>query len=214
MNDISGQTFSRLLVVEKVSKPDGGKAKWRCVCSCGNTMETTAYSLRSGETRSCGCLRAELLADRNKIIKRNSENYRSRHPREYWSFMNMRSRCGNPKNPMYADYGGRGIKVCDEWATFAQFYADMGDRPEGMTLDRKDTNGDYEPSNCRWATYEQQANNRRNNRLFEHDGRSMTIARWAAQAGIKKSSLAYRLKAGWTIERALSQKMQGRQSHD
>jgi hypothetical protein len=109
----------------------------------------------------------------------------------------MRARCRNPKNQDFANYGGRGIRVCERWDDFGAFFADMGERPVGMTIDRKDTDGQYEPANCRWATDEQQANNRRSNHLITINGEQKTLQQWANQFGVESSKARYRLANGY-----------------
>jgi hypothetical protein len=117
----------------------------------------------------------------------------------------MLDRCRNPKNPSYSDYGGRGISVCDRWLDFSNFVADLGDRPKGYTLERIDNEMGYSPENCRWATYTDQLNNRRNSRLIEYMGKSQTIAEWALETGIGWHTLRARIdRYEWSIERALT----------
>jgi hypothetical protein len=112
-------------------------------------------------------------------------------------------RCLNPKNQAFKDYGGRGITLCDRWRSFDNFYADMGDRPVGMSLDRIDNNLGYEPDNCRWATRLEQNRNRRSVRLIEMDGERLPMSEWAARYGLKAATLARRLKKGWAPEEAI-----------
>lgn len=122
----------------------------------------------------------------------------------YSSWADMVQRCTNPKRKRYADYGGRGIQVCDRWRKFENFLADMGPRPEGMELDRIENDGNYEPGNCRWSTPTTQSNNRRSNRLLSFNGETLTVADWARRTGISAPAIAKRLKRGWSIEKALS----------
>lgn len=150
------QRFGRLLVVCRAGQsqtPNGTSVIWwLCKCDCGNLVKIRGSNLRAGNTVSCGCYRAEV----EKVAAKT--HGRTGSP-EYESWRGMRERCTNPKNKRFKDYGGRGIKVCDRWGQFENFYADMGVRPIGKTLDRKDNDGDYEPSNCCWATdAEQRAN--------------------------------------------------------
>jgi hypothetical protein len=129
----------------------------------------------------------------------------------YNAWGHMIARCTNPNTQGYERWGGRGIKVCDEWRDFRQFYADMGDMPKGMSLDRYPNNdGNYEPGNCRWATKLEQNRNRAKTPMVEHDGKTMSVAECAELCGIKRKLLLDRLKRGWTLDRALSRVRHGR----
>lgn len=119
-----------------------------------------------------------------------------------WS--SMLARCTNRKAKDYPRYGGRGITICERWRSFENFLADMGERPEGMTLDRERQDGNYEPGNCRWATPTQQARNRCTNVLVTHAGITATIAEWAERTGLERKTLQWRIRAGWNTARALS----------
>lgn len=169
----------------------------KCLCDCGNRTTAQTGSLEAGFIASCGCLQ------RDRSTKHGMTDTST-----YGSWSSMISRCSNLNNIKYADYGGRGIKVCDRWLGkdgFVNFLADMGIRPEGMTLDRYPSNdGNYEPGNCRWATAEEQASNRRGNHLIVFLGRSLTISQWAREYHIKPKTLFERLRRGMPIEIALS----------
>lgn len=115
----------------------------------------------------------------------------------------MRQRCRDANTPAYQHYGGRGIKVCERWRTFENFVADMGECPDGMELDRRDNDGDYEPSNCRWATKKMQARNRRTNNFIEHDGLRLCITDWAKKLGVSRQCLLWRIRQ-WGATRAIS----------
>jgi len=128
-----------------------------------------------------------------------------RHTKAYSSWHQMKARCQNSNNPGFAEYGGRGITVCERWQTFENFYADMGEPPPGCTLDRyPDMNGNYEPSNCRWATVKEQNNNTRGNKRLTFRGETKTLAEWADRLGIKSNTILYRLRRGVSVEDALS----------
>ena len=161
-----GSKYGKLTIVEEVEpniQPSGQtKRKFKCVCDCGNEKYVILDKLKSSYTSSCGCNR-----------KKNSTSYIDIHGLSksitYKSWESMKARCYNPNNKNYKDYGGRGIKVCDRWKnSFINFYSDMGERPEGTSIDRINVNGDYEPSNCRWATKKEQAINRRTTKNYKN----------------------------------------------
>jgi len=158
--DLSGKRFSRLYV-RRFHGVRKGFALWECGCDCGGTTVVSGAELRRGHTRSCGCLQRHRARECNVV---HGGKVSGRQSSEYTAWINLRSRCYSPQNADFADYGGRGIVVCPRWLTsYAAFLADMGRKPTAThSIDRKDVNGNYEPSNCRWATpHEQRTNQRR-----------------------------------------------------
>lgn len=193
--DITGQTFNYWTVVSRAGTK-GGKAAWNCLCKCGALGVVFGNELRSGHSKSCGCYQKEVASETNST-------HGMRHTKEYAAWCAMWTRCTNPNAINYANYGGRGVQVCDRWKSFENFYADMG-ASNGLTLDRIDPDENYEPSNCRWATRKAQNNNRRNNHMIDYYGFNMTAAQWSDHTGIGESTIRRRLRLGWSVEKTLT----------
>lgn len=197
--DLTGKKFNRLTVIKEVGRDNQGFVTWLCKCDCGNEVVVTGASLRRGNTKSCGCLIHDILVKRN--TKHNMVGTRFY---EIWA--SMKKRCLNSKSKAFKHYGARGIKVCDRWSSFENFYNDMFqsylDHVEKYgesetTLDRIDVNGNYSLGNCRWSTWKEQANNRSNSRYIPNT--DMTIAQASDRYGIKYTIIIGRLKNGKDI---------------
>ena len=195
--DITNEVFGKLTVIKR----DYSKSRisYSCLCECGNTKVIMKQSLLSGATKSCGC-----------VIKRYN------HPeaydkKTYRLWHTMTRRCYNPKTNGHKHYSDKGIIVCNRWLGvdgFVNFMIDMGERISlGHTVDRIDNDGIYEPSNCRWATYTEQANNKSNNLPITIKGRTLNLCQWAREYNINSQTISERIKRGWEHDRAVTQKV-------
>ena len=196
--DLTNQKFNRLTVLER-DKSKRNRTMWKCRCDCGNIVYVASYPLKSGGTKSCGCFKSECLG--NTMRKHNLNNTRIYH---IWK--GIRKRCNNPHDSNFKIYGGRGIKVCDEWNDFMSFYnwSMQNGYKDNLTIDRINVNGNYEPSNCRWVDIKTQLNNTRTNHFITFEGKTLTLTQWANLYNLRQETLRYRLKIGWSIEKALT----------
>lgn len=196
LKDETGKPYDKLTVREYVGSDKRGRAQWLCHCECGREVVVLGSSLRSGNTSACRFCRA--------VTHGNTRGVRVSP--EYVSWNGMMTRCTSENNSEYKNYGGRGIRVCERWQLFANFLADMGPKPSREhSIDRyPNGDGNYEPGNCRWATPQQQSDNRRTNRLLTLNGETMNITQWARRLGIRACTLHYRIAHGWSLERALT----------
>lgn len=197
--DLSDMRFGRL-VAKHFGPGRNGRTFWHCDCDCGKRTEVTSQKLRLGLVKSCGCLRSEKMAIGMSL----------RHgmcfTRTYSSWDSMKERCTNPNHPSWGNYGGKGVTFCERWLDFKNFLADMGERPESMTLDRYPNKaGNYEPGNCRWASPKEQANNTSTNRKITYLGREWTTRELSEHTGVPYHLLRGRLfKQGWPAEDAVT----------
>ena len=192
--DLKGQKFGRWTVLEEVGRSHGS-VLWRCRCDCGTVRDVPSNALRTGNSVSCGCYNREVITTHGK----------SKTTNVYHVWQCMKDRCLNPNSQEAKHYIDRGIKVCDEWLDFENFYewAMANGYKEGLSLDRIDNDGNYEPSNCRWATAKQQCRNRSNNYILTVNGESHCISEWAEIVGIKPTTIHTRKRRGWTDEEAI-----------
>ena len=203
--DLTGQRYGRLKVIKYVGVKRTHKA-YLCKCDCGTEKIITSSDLRSGRVKSCGCYKQELITDENEI-------HGLRKHRLYSIWANMKSRCYNPNATHYKRYGGRGIQICDQWRNdFKAFYdwAMNNGYKDGLTIDRINVNGDYEPSNCRWATDNEQARNTSTNKIFTINNESKSLIEWCEIYNINYRTVQDRLARGWDINRALTEPVQSK----
>ncbi len=191
---MAGKKCGKLSVVS-LDHTDHYGTWWKCLCDCGNSAVIRGSYLRSGMTKSCGCYHKDV------VLKHG----RSRTP-AYYAWLAAKSRCTNPKNPGFSRYGARGITICKRWLSFNSFLKDMGEKPAGLSLDRKNNYKGYSPSNCRWATKDQQMNNLRRTVYISAFGETKSVSQWARDERclVKKQALQTRIsKFGWTPETAM-----------
>jgi hypothetical protein len=202
--ELNGQVFGKLTVLSRIKS--SGQARWHCRCECGNETVVPGYDLRHGLSASCGCGRAKKGKD--------SPSYKHGRTRttEYMVWINMRNRCYRPNVRGYDRYGALGITVCERWRnSFENFFSDMGERPDGYTFDRIDPTGNYEPSNCRWATYEVQQTNKKRTMYATINGKTMMVKEWCKNLGLKYSTVRARISdLKWPPEKALMTPLYGR----
>lgn len=202
--DVVGLKFGRLTVIKRVGS-NGHSSIWLCRCECGKMKEVTLPHLRQGSVRSCGCLAKEAASKRGCLSKIGERAYKhgdSHHNHLYGVWGAMKRRCYNPHVAYYELYGGRGIEVCRQWHDYLSFktWALSSGYRQGLTLDRINPDGNYEPSNCRWITIQEQQRNRRNNRYYEYHGKFYTVKEIAEMVGLKPRTIQGRIERGWIID--------------
>ena len=195
--DITGQKFGKLTVIKRLGLNSSGHSIYLCQCECGNFTKVSRPNLKSGSVKSCGCL-----------LKHSEKRHGLSKTPLYNSWRDMKIRCYNENSPSYVNYGGRGIKVCEEWLNdFMTFYkwAMANGYKKGLSIDRIDVNGNYEPNNCRWVSMKVQQNNRRNNHYITYRGETHTLMEWSEITGINYDCLKTRINTlKWSIEKALT----------
>lgn len=192
-----GERYGQLVIESEVENK-GDKRHFLCLCDCGNKKTVRLEHIRSGHTTSCGCLqRARTIESSTKHGDRSTPLY------SVWC--DVKKRCLNPRATNYSYYGGRGIKLCPEWHEYENFKRDMGAKyKQGLELDRRDNDGPYSTSNCRWVTRTENNRNTRANRRIAHGGKTRCVSEWAEITGIKAATILKRLKKGWSVEKALT----------
>lgn len=195
--DLTGRVFGRWTVQSHSHYDPLRKVHyWHCVCECGNEKDVVTRSLTRGDSKSCGCLQKEGGHWTHGMTK----------TKIYDVWRAMKNRCFKPNTRYYENYGGRGITVCNEWLDFINFFNDMGFPPKNHWIERIDVNGNYEPSNCRWATPKEQGNNRTDNSYLTHNGETLNITQWAEKLKIPRPTIVSRLSRGWGLDRVFSKK--------
>ena len=192
--DFIGMKFGRLTVIGSSDIVYRNRTFFSCKCDCGNAVSVRVNALRSGNTKSCGCFKTEVLKSIRNI---KHGKYKSR---TYSIWRAMKRRCLEINDISYKYYGGRGIAVCSRWLDFENFLLDMGEAPANFSIDRIDVNKNYEPANCKWANQEDQANNKRNNTFITYENKTQTVSQWAREKGINKTTLIYRIKKGFVSD--------------
>lgn len=195
---LSGMRFGNLLVIEESGKKNRS-ITWRCKCDCGNEVIAIGGNLKAGVKKSCGCLLIKGAADRVRTHGMSSTPI-------YKLWCSMVKRCSNQNDKDYSNYGGRGIKVSTNWLSFENFYKDMGDRPQGLTLDRIDTNSSYCKDNCRWATPKEQNGNKTTSRNITYNNITQTIGEWCRELNIPSTTFRRKfLDKGLTIDQIIKE---------
>lgn len=200
--DLTGQRFGRLTALGPVGRSGNGRIAWSCRCDCGKTTTVSGKNLRNGNTQSCGCLQRERISSAEKI-------HGMSHSKIHQVWLGIKQRCDNPNHGAYKNYGGRGIKICDEWHnSFEAFIAYVASLPhygeKGYTLDRINNSIGYQVGNIRYATRIEQNRNSRHVRPLTFDGRTQCLQAWADEMGVGRNTLTRRLRNGWSVEDALS----------
>ncbi len=196
--DLTGQRYGSLVVLFRVENDRFKRARWLCRCDCGKEIIVGSNNLRTGQVASCGCARASTL--RKKLTTHGMTGCAL-----YEIWKGIRQRCTNPHSSSFKNYGARGISICSEWNNFENFYnwGMSNGYKEGLSIDRIDVNGDYEPENCRWANKIQQANNTRRTTFIEYNGETHATAEWARKLGLSRKAFDYRL-ATMSIDDAMT----------
>lgn len=200
----AGKKFNRLTAVRFIEMTSC-KQVWEFKCDCGLTTVSAIRNVISGNTKSCGCFRLEATRKANTV---HGCAARGAKTPAYKSWKAMRDRCYRTSSDAFHNYGGRGIAICKRWEDFENFLSDMGERPEGLTLERRDNNLGYSPENCYWGTRRVQSLNRRTALMVTFNGETLNLSVWSERLGKQYDTLYMRLKHGWTVDRAFTAPIQ------
>lgn len=203
--DLSNQKFGRLTVISLHCKATkiGSKTLWNCLCNCGNPIKVRSDSLKNGHSQSCGCLCKEI---NSSLAKKRWTTHGKSKSKIFKIFCNMHRRCNDANYSPYRWYGALGIKVCERWKTFENFYADMGEPPTNKhSIDRINYNDHYKPTNCLWATQLEQTNHTRRSLYIKFDSQTKTLAQWTSELGLPYHTIWNRLyRLHWSVKRAFT----------
>lgn len=202
-----GQKFGRLTVLEFKARNKQYDSLWLCRCECGNEKVIAGGKLFSGHTKSCGCLQKERTSEA-KVKHGLYFNDSGKRAKLYRVWIGIKERCTNPNNKKYSDYGGRGISISNEWIDYINFHnwAIGNGYCEGLTIERIDVNGNYEPNNCKWIPQSEQSKNRRDCHRIEFNGSIRLLTDVCSELGINNKAVAQRLRRGWDVQKALTTK--------
>jgi hypothetical protein len=197
-NKLDGQTFHKLTVIERSGIARNGKIKWLCRCDCGKEAIVVGTDLITGNTKSCGCYKNQMIRDRSFLHGQSRKRIHN-----IWS--NIDQRCNNSNNKSYRLYGAAGITLCESWNEFINFldWSTINGYQETLTIDRKDNSKGYSPDNCRWVSMESQQRNRTNNRYLTINGETKMLCEWSEETGIHHTTILTRIKRGWKEEKWL-----------
>ena len=207
VNDLTGRTFGRLKVLKRDKQDKYYNIFWLCECQCG-VKSNTGFRFKSGATQSCGCLNRELSGKRIGNLSRTHGYANKERLYEIWK--NMKYRCYNENDNRFKHYGGKGVKVCNEWKddylSFRNWSMTSGYN-DNLSIDRINNDGDYKPSNCRWVDNKTQANNQSRNRILTYKGKSKTMSEWADYLGLTYGAMNHRVQRNWSMERIVNTPM-------
>lgn len=211
IKDISNQRFGNTVATKYIGSNNRGDAEWLCICDCGEKHNVVGSSLRSGNTKSCGCLNIKRVIETGKANKTHGHSIGRKLSKTYMAWRGMKNRCTNANNKRYKDYGGRGITMCNRWLDedngYSNFLKDMGECPPGLSLDRIDNNkliGGYSPKNCRWATRKEQSRNRRSNIMIPYNDRELCLRDYCKIKNLNYGTIIVRILRGMSIKEALT----------
>ena len=203
--DVIGQRYGRLTVVRNQPRAAGARRRVLCLCDCGNETVSEPRVLRAGHKKSCGCLQKEWAGSDNFHKTKHGMARLGKKSQEYTAWLGLKSRCNNPNNPKFKNYGGRGIYVCNEWSnSFEKFYSDMGDKPtSNHSIDRINNDGPYSVENCRWATTKQQSYNRSDSRIVNTPLGKMCLKKACEEFSVNYNTARWRLSIGKDWDNAM-----------